>query len=175
MLRYVAGYIPFALLKKYKRQVNKTAQMYSQFLACWSVQSITSGKTFLSYTKEWIDAQNRGRLFQVSDDVYLFFRSMELVSRKFLTTSNLQEMSQVNINTVLMNNISSNYRVQTYWCGLTDSKISGDSSKSFLEVIIKFYIKLRCKAFLKVYLDLRKANSRATISKKGEKALRKDL
>ena len=37
VLRYVAGYIPFALLKKYKRQVNKTAQMYHTFLECWSV------------------------------------------------------------------------------------------------------------------------------------------
>ena len=82
VLRYVAGYMytPFALLKKYKRQVNKTAQMYRTFLECWSVQSISSGRTFLTYTKEWIDAQNRGRLFQVSDDVYLFFRSMESVT-----------------------------------------------------------------------------------------------
>ena len=83
-------------------------------------------------------------------------------------------MSELNINSILMENVSSNYRVQTYWWDLTDSKLSGDSSKKFLEVIIKFYIKLRCNAFLKVYLDIRKASSRA-ISKKGEKALRKDL
>ena len=72
VLRYVAGYIPFALLKKYTKQVNNTAQIYCKFLKCWSVQSITSGRTFLTYTKEWIDAQNRGRLYQISDEVYLF-------------------------------------------------------------------------------------------------------
>ncbi len=139
------------------------------------MQSITSGRTFLTYTKEWIDAQNRGRLYQISDEVYLFFRAMELVCKEFLTISNLHNMSELNINTVLMENISSNYRVQTYWCTLTDNKISGECSKKFLEVIIRFYIKLRCNAFLKVYLDIRKANSKAAVSKKGEKALRKDL
>ena len=130
------------------------------------LKSISSGRTFLTYTKEWIDAQNRGRLFQVLDDLCIFFRSMESASRLFLTTSNMQKMSELNINSILMETISSSYRVQTYWCRLIDSKLSGDSSKKFREVIIKFYIKLRCKDFLKVSLDIRKASSRA-ISKKG--------
>ena len=148
--------------------------MYCQFLSCWSVQCITSGRTFLAYTKEWIEAQNRGRLFTVSDDVYLFFRAMEVVSRGLLTTSNVHRMSELNINTTLKDKISSNYQVQTYWSSLTNSKLSGDASKVFFDIITRYYIKLRCKSFLKVYLDIRKASSKQ-VSKKGEKALRKDL
>lgn len=174
VLRYIAGYVPFALLKRYQKQANNTAKMYCEFLKYWSVQSVSTGRTFLTYTKEWIDAQNRGRLFQVSDEVYLFFRSMELVSRAFLTTSNLHNMRELNLNKVLLDNISTNFRVQSYWCALTDSKLNGDTSKVFLDIIIRYYIKLRCKSFLRVYLDIRKASTKQ-VSKKGEKALRKDL
>ena len=116
--------------------------MYCTFLECWPVQAVSPSRILLTYTTEWIDAQKRGRLFQFSDDVhvYLFFRSMESVCRLFLTTSNVQKMSELNINSILIENISSNYTVYIYWCGLTDSKLRGDSSKKFLEVIIKFYI-----------------------------------
>ncbi len=128
----------------------------------------------MDYTKEWIEAQDRSGLFQVSDDVYLFFRSIEMVSRLFLTNENLQTMSDTNINTVLHDKIFSNFRVQTSWCSLISGKLSGDLSKTFSETIIQFYTKLRRKAFLKVYLDITKFSNKQ-VSKKGEKALRKNL
>ncbi|XP_038065836.1 uncharacterized protein LOC119735944 [Patiria miniata] len=174
VLRYVGGYIPFALLKKFRKQKNQTAEVFCKFLASWEVAGSGYAKNFLEYTREWIDTQNRGGLFKISDNVYLYFRAMELVSRVFLTHTNLAKLQGVDIKAVLGNKIFSNHLVQDYWSNVIHEKLSADYSKKLFDVVVNFYVKIRCKAFIKVYLDLKKRNSKA-VSKKAEKALRKKL
>ena len=173
VLRYVSGYIPFSLSKKLKTQCNETAQTYYKFLKTWQVSCSDTAKTFLQYTQEWINKQNRGGLFKVSDGVYLLFRAMEQETNKYLTKENMINLAKEDIQTTLMNNILTNRRVQTYWCSLTQGKINGDTSTKLLNLVIKKWIKIRAKAFIKVYLDLKKSSG--TVGKKAEKALRKDL
>ena len=180
VLRYVAGYIPYALYKKFKTHKSKVAEVYCKLLHSWKVSSCNNVKTFLEYSNEWINLQNRGGLFRVTDDLYLFFRTLENESRTLLTKANLDKFPGVNIRSSLFDKILAQRRVQTYWCSLTESKITGENSKRLLDIVVKYYIKIRCKAFIRVYLDLKKSSamrkaSEKKVSKKAEKALRKEL
>ena len=174
VLRCIAGYVPYALLKRMKKQGNAAAAAFCKFLSSWEVAGSGYSKTFLEYTREWIETQNRGGLFKVSDNVYLLFRAMELVSRVFLTRNNLTKLQGVNVQTVLAGKINANKLVQDHWSNLIHDKLNADLSRKFFDVVVNFYIKIRCKAFIKVYLDLKKLKSKG-VSKKGEKALRKNL
>ena len=174
VLRYVSGYVPYAILKRLRKQTNEMANVFCKFLDTWEVKGSGYSKTFLEYTREWIDSQNRGGLFKVSDNVYLFFRAMELVSRRFLTHDNLVKLQGVDIKAVLGNKIFANNLVQQYWSNLIDNKLNTDASQKLFDIVVNFYIKIRSKAFVKVYLDLKKMKCK-NVSKKAEKALRKTL
>ncbi|XP_033114336.1 uncharacterized protein LOC117114751 [Anneissia japonica] len=174
VVRYVAGYVPYALLKKFKRFSNSTAKTYCKFLSAWKVNGSDTTHSFLDYSKLWIAKQSRGGLFNVTDDVYLFFRTLENENRKYLTISRFNSMPNANVKDIIMNTVLENPTVHKYWCNLTRNKIVGDASKHLLDIVIRLWIKIRMHAFLKVYLDLKKANSNE-ISRKSEKALRKDL
>ena len=173
VLRYVAGYIPFSLHQKYKKQTNKTAIYFCEIMRKWRACNTDTEKTFLEYTNDWIRRQNRGGLFHVGDDVYIFFRTLEHVSRQFLTKNNLNNFLGVDIKATLKEKILSLKRVHNYWQTLTREKITGDVSMRLLDMVINLWIKIRIKAFIKVYLDLKKASGR--VSKKSEKSLRKSL
>ncbi|XP_038057804.1 uncharacterized protein LOC119729269 [Patiria miniata] len=175
VLRYVSGYIPFSLFKNLNKQKNDTAMTYCKFLKSWKVDcSDETARTFFQYTNDWIDKQNRGGLFRVSDGVYLLFRAMEQETCKYLTKNNLKTFQGCDIQSTLLNNIKGSHRVQTYWCSLTQGKITGDTSTNLLNMTVKKWIKIRAKAFINVYLNLKKA-THGHVGKKAEKALRKDL
>ena len=105
--------------------------------------------------------------------MFTFFRTLENEARPVLSKGNLEEFVGKNIKRCLKAKMMSQSRVHNYWCNLTRGKISGDVSKRLLDSVVNLYIKIRIKAFLKVYLNLKKAAGQA--SKKSEKALRKEL
>ena len=68
VLRYVSGYIPFSLYKQLSKQKNDAAVIFCKFLKSWKVDGVDeTARTFLQYTKDWVEKQNRGGLFCVSD------------------------------------------------------------------------------------------------------------
>ena len=89
VLNYVSGYIPFAMRKHYKKMVNNvSAQKFVDLLSTWSTDGPYKGQlTFLEYTRKWLEAQNRGCLFQPNAQLYLFFRACENETRKHLNTA----------------------------------------------------------------------------------------
>ena len=82
VIRYVAGYIPFKLLKKYRKIDTKEA---NDIVECLSEMAISPAKSmgsddesedaFFAYTQEWMAVINRGGLFEVNHNVYRFLRS----------------------------------------------------------------------------------------------------
>ena len=70
-LRYAAGYVPFALKKQLSHR--------PEFVQCLDQLGVSGeGETYLDYTRGWIKHVNRGKLFQVSDEVYRFFHDLEM-------------------------------------------------------------------------------------------------
>lgn len=85
-LRYVAGYVPHALITK----ISASSHPYRDlFVRCHSNMGYKGGapteeENFQEFTKRWITAVNRGGLFFVKDEVYLVFSEMETKIRKHL-------------------------------------------------------------------------------------------
>ena len=84
IIRYAAGYVPLALLRKNQKG---TSEKSSQFLECLSAMAVDGNDaSFETYTTEWITAIDRGGLFHVKDDAYLLFREIEEFTRAKLTS-----------------------------------------------------------------------------------------
>ena len=81
-LRYVAGYVPFSLQKKFEHRPE-----FKHCLACMAVEGSSdegSVDSYLYYTKDWIGRVNRGGLFKVHDQAYTFFVGLETKVRQHL-------------------------------------------------------------------------------------------
>ncbi len=177
VLAYVAGYIPFALHKHYKRQFkNNTAEKYAKLLLKWCSNSLKyEGQySFLEYTTHWIQAQSRGKLFQPNPRLFLLFRAAENETRKHLTASVISKYRDISINELLKQKLSSSYLIQQYWTTLTEDSLTCDESKHLFEITLDYFIRIRCRAFVQVYDDMKKVNDK-TRSKKATQCLRKDL
>ena len=73
-LRYVAGYIPYALTRHFKKfNKNTAAVVFVTVLESWGqkTKGITAS-SFLQFTQEWVNLVDRGGLIKVHD-VFLFF------------------------------------------------------------------------------------------------------
>ena len=123
-LRYAAGFVPFKLLKKHKKQDTEAAASIVDCLSGMAVQGDES--SFLEYTMQWIKAVNRGGLFEVSDSCFQFFRSMEIEMRRAMKEH--IEGSTVKSEAII-SSISSNPFVLFYWDNLTGT-LSEKSKKS---------------------------------------------
>jgi hypothetical protein len=84
-LRYVAGYIPMKLKKKYEKRPDSVRAL--KYMECLNTMNEEKGTDvdFLQYTKLWVEQVNRGGLFRITNDTYLIFRAMELASRRVLS------------------------------------------------------------------------------------------
>eukprot|EP00058_Branchiostoma_floridae_P021018 XP_002606508.1 hypothetical protein BRAFLDRAFT_126441 [Branchiostoma floridae] len=178
VVRYIAGFIPFALLKKYRKLANnKVAQLYVHILQQWRVSSVDNRpSTFLLYTELWINEVSRGGLFMVKDEVYLFFRRVENVVR---STANLEQLRQGKLSGLrdeIIKNLESSYIVNKYWCDIATAHISNEKvSMALLEAVLHKYVNLRCRAFADAYILVQRRKNSDVGSKKGEKSLRKSL
>ena len=71
VIRYVAGFVPFKMLAKYKK---KSLEDAAAIVDCLSDMAVPGDESsFLAYTSEWTKAVNRGGLFEVNNEAYLFF------------------------------------------------------------------------------------------------------
>ena len=68
--------------------------------------------TYIEYTKRWIHAIDRGGLFRINDEVYVFFHEIERLVRKFLklVAQDVEQSKQE-----IMDEVTSDTNVQFYW------------------------------------------------------------
>ena len=72
IIRYMAGYVPFMLMKVHEK---KDTQEDPSVLDCLSEMAVVgAGDDLFAYTQEWTRTINRGGLFEVKDDVFVFLR-----------------------------------------------------------------------------------------------------
>ena len=175
VLRYVAGFIPFALVKRYSRVKSTLGKKYTDILLSWKLEEDenTEADSFLAYTSVWMTYQNRGGLFNVSDKVYTFFRSMEFVVKKNLAMNKLVGES-TSARDTLEAAVRSSSGVEIEWEKLTINYFTRDESEDLLTTIMNYYIKIRLTSFVKLYVNLRRREN-AKRSRKGAKGLRKEL
>ena len=68
--------------------------------------------TYIKYTKRWIHVIDRGGLFHINDEVYVFFHEIERLVRKFLklVAQDVEQSKQE-----IMDEVTSDTNVQFYW------------------------------------------------------------
>ena len=115
VIRYISGYVPYVLIKRYSRQKNNmAAQTYVDTLTTWRYKTSNPEVTnFLSYMRHWVDMVNRGGLFLVSDEVYPFFHAVELEARPHLTVESIHKYAgtSVKLKDLLMDKLETSTHV----------------------------------------------------------------
>ena len=83
VIRYVSGFIAHKLLQVYKKDHSPRDALYVEYLTSMAVSGPESN--FYDYTKMWIHLVDRGGLFVVNDNSYLFFSCFGAENKKCST------------------------------------------------------------------------------------------
>lgn len=173
-IHYIAGYIPFALIKQLSKKTSAYATQFLTVLKSWKYND-ADAENFTAYVREWVKKQDRGYLFKPNWDLHLFFRTLEYAGRGHLHSSSIAKYKDSSLNTTLMDTFKSNKVVQDRWIVLLrKQELNSQASDKLFELVVSKWIKIRCNAYVKVYVDIRKRSDK-NISKKGEKGLRKQV
>lgn len=70
-IRYIGGFVSHKLLCKYKKEQSGKAGQFVECLAEMGVKGPES--SFYDYTQAWMNLVNRGGLFVMNDNCFLFF------------------------------------------------------------------------------------------------------
>ena len=90
VMRYVAGYIIYSLISKYKKicrtNSNQCVLAAMEFLCSLKSNgdSLIKCESFLDYTRKWTELVNRGGLIEVNDNLFIFVRRTEICVQKIL-------------------------------------------------------------------------------------------
>nr|XP_054774354.1 uncharacterized protein LOC129282483 [Lytechinus pictus] len=172
VLRYVAGFVPFALRKRYRRQKSQVASEFVRFLDGLRAKedNHTQADSFLAYTSVWTTVQNRGGLFEVHDECYKLFRAMELETRKHVSDELLLQGRAEPIKDILHGAVLNNMHVLNMWNRIQGCDLPhGDE---LLKTMVRYWVEIRLRAYVKLFMDKRRDEAKAS---KREKGLRKKL
>ncbi|CAH1778522.1 unnamed protein product [Owenia fusiformis] len=140
-LRYVAGFIPFSLMKRYRRFKGEKFGLYVLCLQNWRANDDDiEGESLQDYTKAWTTTINRGGLFKVSDAVYSFFYKLECVVRQQLNIETVMADISVNLKKKLHLDISCSDSVKFAW---------EDIRYELFHIVTAKFINLRADSFVK--------------------------
>ena len=167
VIRYMAGYIPFKLLKAYKK---KNSDEAAAVVDCLSAMAQSGPEDdFYAYTEEWTKAISRGGLFEVSTVAFAFFRRLDIAMRDLMS----QHLLSATINRdAVVEAVVQDEDLLFNWAILS-GQLSNEGSQLLLREIIDIWMTIRGHAFAKQLIEQYKYDSKKGTSK--SKALRKEL
>lgn len=171
IVRYAAGFVPFALLKRYERNVSTSSAF---FVECLSGMAVTGEESsFLEYTRDWISKVNRGGLFEINDTAFSLFREIELAMRDRLGSILKSSTVERDQKDRLVQLVANDNDVQFYWSLLSIDIDSEDNAALLLKEIVKLWLTIRGFSIAGQWLEIYKGNKQVTTKK--SKSLRKTL
>ena len=174
VLRYVCGYIPYKLIKRYRTyDNNEGAKICIEILKKWSVPAESEANSYISYSRKWIDQVSRGGIFTPNTQVFKFFSTVECEVRGLLRLADIASLSKINLRAELYQRCTANYNIESQWAQITP-RVNSKLVSSLKHRVLNEYIQLRCKAFCRSYMMFVKKQS-SKVSKSKEKSLRKKL
>ena len=184
ILYYVAGYLVFSLLNKY-RKLEKCKKKHHiaiasiQFLESLRVSGDNSfnSKDFETYVQEWLCQVNHGGLVKVNQQAFLFIYKIEITVRNLLNMSIIKEYQDEDLRSALLKLMMESEETNSAWESVA-RHIPNESLKEFLQKQLKKkWINLRARVYVKTYIQiLKRFNNRSNpqkLSKKAESALTK--
>ena len=156
VVRYVAGYIPFKILHKYKGMATDDACAYVDFLEDLAVSGSHPAGSFLDYTREWSEMTSRGGLFQVNDHAYRYFYELEV------NIQHVIETYAIDTNKAACDIISShekNENLMFLW-DILASSLSVEQSKNLFQEINNLWLTICVHAFAKEWIEVHKVDAK---------------
>ena len=172
-LRYASGYVPFKLLKRYLQQMehDPEAEAVADILSQMAVPGEIS--SYYDYTKEWVEQVNRGGLFIINNETYLFFKQLVLLTRHHLAKElnpSVQGAKKSRDN--IISDIKSDDDLLFLWEMLV-VYISAERADKLLTDIVTLWLSIRGHSMAAAWLhEYKEAKEVLTRKKKG---LRKEL
>ena len=106
-LRYASGFIGMKLLKQLEKQTSRKTAHFKECLS--NMSRAGNDSSFYAYTKEWIDAINRGVLFVVNEDT---FKAIKDKTRQVLPQHMAHSGGKKEI---VIQSVAEDRRVQLQW------------------------------------------------------------
>ena len=172
-VKYVAGFIPFVLLKRYQGSINESAKKYSTVLSSWCTRENDS-KSFI-FKDKWINMVDRGGLVNVNDNCFLFFRAVEYCVKGVFNVEYLKKYNGENLKSVILETVFKSTQVLNCWdVAVGEIEMTPEEKENLMKIVAQYWINIRGRAFIRAWVDeLRGYNK--DVSKKGEHSLRKQL
>ncbi|CAB3994727.1 Hypothetical predicted protein [Paramuricea clavata] len=174
ILRYAAGFVPFSLKRQCVKRQPKDVT-WAEKIKCLSAIGVSndvgSSPSFLEYTKCWVEKQNRGGLFLLNNNGYLFFRAVECHCKFFFRKSRIRTVSS-DIRQPVLNAVSKDKVAMEYWTQATAGRDTSVSAQ-VMQMCIKLWLNIRARAFAANWIEQYKHIETKEAAKK--KALRKGL
>lgn len=193
VLRYVAGYITYSLIQRYKKlssssvvSTRETANAAIDFLQSLDTkfEKDINARSFLQYTNQWVDAKNRGGLVTVNDDMFIFIRRVENVVRNTLSIQLLKTYRGMDLREMLYGELESSCLIDSGW-SIVARNIGNESLKKMLKKhVLDKWVDIKARSYVNCYIQIlkrmvekRKDDDKAKKkpSSKAEPALRKTL
>ena len=121
-LRYVAGFVLYKLLGLVKHKEKPEDKVMEQVLSVWGAKGKFpehNPMSLFDYTNAWVGKINRGGLYDVLDQFYLFIRTVELLVRRVLNYNLIVTHAGEDLREVLLSKLLKHEYVQTYWSTIT--------------------------------------------------------
>ena len=121
-LRYVAGFVLYKLFGLVKHKEKPEGKVMEQVLSVWGAKwkfPEHNPMSLFDYTNAWVEKVNRGGLYEVSDQFYLFIHTVELVVRRVLNYNLIVTNTGEDLREVLLSKLLKHEYVQTYWSTIT--------------------------------------------------------
>jgi hypothetical protein len=124
VIRYVSGYVPWSLIKRFQ---SRNERKYVEFTDCLlnmfsqSDEGTSTDTSFYEYTKQWTEMVNRGGLFVTNEASYMLFRAIETTLQPHIRSALLESAKVLNSDNIdrhhhLVSVVTSNGEVLFHWC-----------------------------------------------------------
>lgn len=165
-VRYASGYVAMKLMKDLMKKDTESA---AQSVECLSHMAVDGEEAdFYAYTREWVQAVDRGGLFHINDPTFFFFRSVEMATQALLP-NHLRNSSTIS----LQQKITKDEDVQFYWSMVSVDIEDETESLKLLQSIVELWVKIRGFSITSAWMEqYKRASQRVT---KAQKGLRKQL
>ena len=163
-LRYVAGYVIRAVVKKIERSSHPEKRELEK-----CIKEVVE-KEECGDSVKWINMIDRGGLYHVNNMTYMLFISMELVLREVIGNNSGDE--RVSLMNTAKIEIEENEDFLFYWT-MVSSSWSEDHADILMGYIVDHWITLRGFSYCSSFMEKFKQKNKMTVQK--SKALRKEL
>ena len=149
VLRHVARFLSFSIKSLYETRNDATSKVIVTILNSWRLSNNADEReqAYLEFSNAWVDRIDRGGLFLVNDDFYVFVKRIEDVVRKVFNKNLINSYQGEDLRDTLMRRFEASPIMDSTWATLT-RHVEDKKAKTILkEIILRKWIDIRARAF----------------------------